>query len=68
MGSPDVQVGFRPAARVGDACLCASAPDAIARGSATVMINGRPAARLGDPTVHGGVITGGEPSVVIGDA
>jgi uncharacterized Zn-binding protein involved in type VI secretion len=67
-GSPDVQVGFMAAARVGDVCQCASAPDAIAQGSATVMINSRPAARVGDLTAHGGVIVAGEPTVIIGDA
>jgi uncharacterized Zn-binding protein involved in type VI secretion len=68
MGSPDVQVGRRPAARVGDLCQCAGPPDAIAKGSATVLINNRPAARLGDLTVHGGLIVTGEPTVMIGDA
>ena len=28
--------------------------------------SGKPAARKQDPTVHGGVITGGEPTVIIG--
>jgi uncharacterized Zn-binding protein involved in type VI secretion len=27
---------------------------------------GKPAARMGDPTVHGGVIVGGFPTVIIG--
>jgi uncharacterized Zn-binding protein involved in type VI secretion len=38
----------------------------VAKGSATVFIAGMPAARLGDSTVHGGVITLGSPTVVIG--
>jgi uncharacterized Zn-binding protein involved in type VI secretion len=32
----------------------------------TVMIGYMPAARLGDPTAHGGVITVGLPTVMIG--
>ena len=66
MGSPDVQVGNLPAARVGDMCQCAGPPDAIAKGSASVMINSRPAARIGDLTAHGGVIVVGELTVMIG--
>jgi uncharacterized Zn-binding protein involved in type VI secretion len=38
----------------------------IAMGSVTVLIGGLPAARLGDPTVHGGVIVMGWPTVLIG--
>jgi uncharacterized Zn-binding protein involved in type VI secretion len=35
-------------------------------GSATVLIGGTPAARVGDTTVHGGIITLGFPTVMIG--
>ncbi|MFO0614742.1 MAG: PAAR domain-containing protein [Polyangiaceae bacterium] len=63
-GSPDVVVGFMPAARVGDTEACG---DAIAMGSSNVLINFRPAARLGDPTVHGGKILVGCPTVDIGE-
>jgi uncharacterized Zn-binding protein involved in type VI secretion len=38
----------------------------IAEGSMTVIIGGQNAARIGDPTVHGGVIVEGEPTVIIG--
>jgi len=38
----------------------------IVKGSATVLIGGMPAARLGDQTAHGGVITVGFPTVLIG--
>lgn len=65
-GSPTVRIGGSMAARVGDACVCVGPPDAIASGSATVRINGLPAARLGDPTVHGGSIVMGAPTVNIG--
>lgn len=40
----------------------------ISRGSATVIVAGRPATRMGDQTVHGGVITAGLATVLIGDA
>lgn len=63
---PTVLIGGMPAARVGDMATCVGPPDAIAKGSATVMVGGMPAARIGDPTVHGGVITMGCPTVLIG--
>lgn len=63
---PTVLIGGQPAAVVGDVCVCVGPPDAIAMGSMTVLIGGRPAARVGDPTVHGGVITVGLPTVMIG--
>lgn len=66
MGSPNVIIGFMPAARVGDMAVCVGPPDVIAKGSATVMIGFMPAARLGDNTAHGGVITVGFPQVMIG--
>ena len=63
---PMVLIGFMPAARVGDMAMCVGPPDVIAMGSVTVMIGGQPAARMGDPTVHGGVIVMGMPTVMIG--
>lgn len=66
VGSPNVMIGFMPAARVSDMLTCVGPPDMIAKGSATVLINFLPAARLGDLTAHGGVITVGCPQVLIG--
>lgn len=63
---PNVLIGFMPAATMGDMCVCVGPPDSIAMGSAKVLIGGKPAARLGDPTVHGGVIVVGCPTVLIG--
>jgi hypothetical protein len=40
--------------------------NSVAGGSSTVLINGLPAARVGDATAHGGHISTGEPSVIIG--
>ena len=65
-GSPTVLIGGMPAARVGDMCLCSGPPDSIVKGSATVQIGGMPAARMGDSTAHGGMITIGCPTVLIG--
>ncbi len=66
LGASTVLTGGMPQARVGDACVCAGPPDAIAKGSATVLVRGMPAARAGDLTVHGGVLMVGLPTVLIG--
>ena len=65
-GSPTVLIGGMPAAVVGDSCVCAGPPDSIVKGSTTVLIGGKPAARMGDITSHGGVITLGCATVIIG--
>ena len=65
-GCPTVLIGFMPAARQGDMAVCVGPPDSIAVGSPTVLIGNMMAARMGDPTVHGGVIVLGEPTVMIG--
>jgi uncharacterized Zn-binding protein involved in type VI secretion len=63
---PTVLIGFLPAARVTDMAVCVGPPDTIAMGSATVLIGYLMAARIGDPTVHGGSIVMGFPTVMIG--
>jgi uncharacterized Zn-binding protein involved in type VI secretion len=63
---PTVLIGMLPAARVTDMAFCVGPPDVIAQGSSSVMIGMLPAARMGDPTVHGGVIIIGCPTVIIG--
>jgi uncharacterized Zn-binding protein involved in type VI secretion len=65
-GSTTVLIAGLPAARVGDMCVCTGPPDRIEQGSGTVFLGGMPAARLGDRTVHGGVITQGAQTVLIG--
>lgn len=65
-GCPTVLIGGQPAARMTDMCTCVGPPDSIVMGSPTVLIGGVMAARVGDPTVHGGVITVGCPTVMIG--
>lgn len=65
-GVPTVLIGSLPAAVIGDSCTCVGPPSTIVKGSATVMIGGKPAARMGDTTTHGGTITLGCPTVIIG--
>ena len=65
--SPNVLIGFLPAARVNDMALCVGPPDTIAKGSPTVFIGNMMAARIGDMTQHGGLIVSGFPQVMIGE-
>lgn len=65
-GTVTVMIGGMPAAKVGDMLTCTGPPDTIVAGSATVMIGGMPAARQGDSTAHGGTITAGCATVMIG--
>ena len=65
-GTPTVLIGGMPAAKVGDMCTCTGPPDTIVAGSGTVNIGGMPAARQGDSTAHGGSITLGCATVMIG--
>jgi hypothetical protein len=53
---------------MGDLAACGSSTDAIDSGTPTVLIGPLPAARQGDSTARGGVIVGGEPTVLIGAA
>jgi uncharacterized Zn-binding protein involved in type VI secretion len=66
-GEPTVLVEFLPAARMTDMLVCVGPPDMIMMGSPTVLIGFLMAARMGDPTVHGGVIVLGAPTVEIGE-
>lgn len=67
-GTPNILVNNKPAAVMGDMCVCAGPPDVIAQGATNVFFNGVPVACMGDMTAHGGVITVGEPNVIIGSA
>jgi uncharacterized Zn-binding protein involved in type VI secretion len=66
-GAVTVLIGGQPAARVTDLATCVGPPDSIAKGSTTVMIGNLLAARMGDMTIHGGAITTGCPTVLIGE-
>lgn len=65
-GMPNVLIAGLPAARVGDLLTCVGPPDTIINGSTSVLIGGMPAARVGDPTAHGGSISLGAFTVLIG--
>lgn len=66
-GAPTVMIGGPFAARVTDMCTCTGPPDAIAKGAFTTLVGGLPAARQTDMTMHGGLVTVGLPTVMIGD-
>lgn len=66
IGSPNVKIGGKPAARKGDRAQCNGPIDEIASGSSSVFINGKKAARKGDRTSHGGTISSGASNVNIG--
>ncbi|KAA1244031.1 PAAR domain-containing protein [Aquimarina sp. RZ0] len=65
-GIPTVLIGNKPAAVIGDLCICVGPPDTIAMGCSNVLIGGMPASTVGDMTAHGGAITAGEPTVLLG--
>ncbi|QXP54516.1 PAAR domain-containing protein [Cellulophaga sp. HaHa_2_95] len=67
-GAINILVNNKPAALIGDICTCVGPPDMIAQGAPNVFFNGVPVACQGDMTAHGGVITVGEPNVIIGSA
>ena len=67
-GEPTVLIGWMPAARVGDKAVCVGPPDTISQGEPSVKIGNKDAARLGDSTQHGGKITMGCLSVIIGSS
>jgi uncharacterized Zn-binding protein involved in type VI secretion len=66
-GVPTVLIGHQPAATQGTTCTCAlGLPNAVVGGSTTVQIGSKGAARVGDPTAHGGQVSAGCPTVLIG--
>ena len=74
VGGPIVGAGCRtvliegkPAATKDDSCTCVGEPDTIEGGSSGVYIGGKPAARMGDRCAHGGTITSGCATVLIGE-
>ena len=66
-GCPTVMICSMPAATMGDMCTCVGPPDTIILGSIGVFIGGKMAARMGDMCAHGGMITMGAPTVLIGE-
>jgi uncharacterized Zn-binding protein involved in type VI secretion len=66
-GCPTVLIGGMPAAVMGDICTCVGPPATVVLGSTGVFFGGKPAARMGDQTAHGGTISVGFPTVMIGE-
>lgn len=66
-GQPSVVIEGLPAATVGSVAGCIGAITTLTTGSTTVSIGSKQAARKGDATDHGGEITTGAATVVIGD-
>ncbi|MFN7987853.1 MAG: PAAR domain-containing protein [Thermoanaerobaculia bacterium] len=67
-GEGNVLVGYMPAARLGDQATCIGSTDTISTGTGSILISYMPAAALGDQTSHGGFISQGENTVLIGDS
>jgi uncharacterized Zn-binding protein involved in type VI secretion/outer membrane biosynthesis protein TonB len=74
IGSPDVNINNKPAARLDDigihAVCCGPNNFTIVKGSPTVYVNGKPLARQNDKTKHcggSGPIKEGSPDVLIDD-
>ncbi len=67
-GAVKTLIAGLPAAMVGAQCVCVGPPDVIIKGSFVCLIEGKPAARVTDTTAHGGTITVGCPTVLIGDS
>jgi len=65
-GAASVLIENKPAAVVGDTCMCQGPPDTIIKGEPTVLIEGKPAATVGPCTAHTGIITTGATTVIIG--
>lgn len=66
-GVPTVLIGHQVAATQGTSCACAlGLSNTVVGGSTTVQISSKAAARLGDRTAHGGRVSAGCPTVLIG--
>lgn len=61
-----VLIGGLPAAQVGTMGICVGPPCTIVKGSSTVMVCSVPAARMGDMTSHGGTVTLGCMTCLVG--
>ncbi|MRT94765.1 PAAR domain-containing protein [Ancylomarina sp. 16SWW S1-10-2] len=67
-GAPNVLINGKPAALMGDMCVCIGPPDVVAQGNPAVLINGVPVVCQGDLTAHGGVVMSGEANILISTA
>ncbi|WP_320020309.1 PAAR domain-containing protein [Labilibaculum manganireducens] len=67
-GAPNVLINGKPAALMGDMCICVGPPDVVAQGNPAILINGVPVVCQGDLTAHGGVVMSGEANILISTA
>ncbi len=66
-GVPTVLIGNLAAATQGAACPCAlGLPNTVVGGSTTVLVGSKGSARVADATAHGGRLSTGCPTVLIG--
>lgn len=65
-GGLTVLIGGPPAARMSDMAFCVGPPDVIAMGSVNVHVGNMMQSRQTDATAHGGLITVGLPTVLVG--
>jgi uncharacterized Zn-binding protein involved in type VI secretion len=66
VASAGIMACGQPVAAVGDLAVCVGPPDRIVTGSESVVANGKKVARLGDLTAHGGRISAGCQTVMVG--
>ena len=66
-GTIKVLLGGQPAAAFGNMCTCVGPPAPILKGSTGVFVGNMPSARIGDQTGHGGAISIGLPTVMVGE-
>lgn len=67
VGSRDVWIDGRPAARTGDLARCKGPSDRIEAGAPGVFVNWKALARAGDRTRHEGAVKVGSSGVLVGD-
>jgi uncharacterized Zn-binding protein involved in type VI secretion len=65
-GEPTVMIGGMPAARMSDKATCVGPPDVIVMGSVNVHTGNIMQARQTSTTAHGGLVSVGFPTVMIG--
>jgi len=65
-GDFTVLVNNMPAAYFGSMGICVGPPCTVMLGAPTVLMSNMPAAYVGSVTDHGGTVTVGEPTVLVG--
>lgn len=61
-----VLIGKMPSARATAMMTCVGPPDTIVKGSTTVLVGKMPQARIMDSGAHGGMLTVGCPTCIVG--